>query len=65
MTNLRRLVRVIAGPLVLALTLAIPAQAAHAGGRAERFQDEMFRLVNQTRDSHQLRTVRLEHATLA
>lgn len=59
MTNLRRLVRVIAGPLVLALTLAIPAQAAHAGGRAERLQDEMLRLVNQTRDSHQLRTVRL------
>ena len=59
MTNLRRLVRVIAGPLVLALTLTIPAQAAHAGGRAQRFQNEMLRLVNQTRSAHSLQTVRL------
>ena len=59
MTNLRRLVRVIAGPLVLAMTLTIPAQAAHAGGRTERFQSEMLRLVNQTRDAHALHTVHL------
>ena len=57
MTNLRRLVRVIAGPLVLALTLTIPAQAAHAGGRAQRFQSEMLRLVNQTRNTHGLQIV--------
>ena len=59
MTNLRRLVRVIAGPLVLALMLTIPAQAAHAGGRAQRLQNEMLRLVNQTRSAHSLQTVRL------
>ncbi len=59
MTNLRRLVRVIVGPLVLALTLTIPAQAAHAGGRAHRFQSEMLRLVNQTRNSHGLHIVRV------
>jgi uncharacterized protein YkwD len=59
MTNLRRLVRVIAGPLVLAVILTIPAQAAHAGGRSERFQNEMLRLVNQSRNAHGLHTVRL------
>jgi uncharacterized protein YkwD len=59
MTNLRRLVRVIAGPLVLAVILTIPAQAAHAGGRAQRFQNEMLRLVNQTRNAHGLLTVHL------
>ncbi len=59
MTNLRRLVRVIAGPLVLAITLTIPAQAAHAGGRSERFQNEMLRLVNESRSSHGLHAVRL------
>jgi len=59
MTNLRRLVRVAAIPLILALTLTIPAQAANAGGRAQRFQNEMLRLVNQTRGAHGLHTVRL------
>jgi uncharacterized protein YkwD len=59
MTNLRRLVRVIAGPLVLAVILTIPAQAAHAGGRAQRFQNEMLRLVNQTRNANGLHTVHL------
>jgi uncharacterized protein YkwD len=59
MTNLRRLVRVFAGPLVLALTLTIPAQAAHAGGRAQRFQNEMLRLVNETRNAHNLFTIDL------
>lgn len=59
MTNLRRLVRVIAGPLVLAVILTIPAQAAHAGGRAQRFQNEMLRLVNQTRNVNGLHTVHL------
>jgi uncharacterized protein YkwD len=59
MTNLRRLVRVIAGPLVLALTLTIPAQAANAGGRSQRFQNEMLRLVNQTRDAHGLNAIHL------
>jgi uncharacterized protein YkwD len=59
MTNLRRLVRVLVGPLVLALTLTIPAQAAHAGGRAQRFQSEMLRLVNQTRTAHALHAVHL------
>jgi uncharacterized protein YkwD len=57
MTNLRRLVRVIAGPLLLALMLTIPAHAAIAGGRAHRFQNEMLRLVNQTRAAHGLQTV--------
>ncbi len=59
MTNLRRLVRVIAGSLVLALILTIPAQAATAGGRSQRFQSEMLRLVNQTRNAHDLQTVQL------
>ena len=59
MTNLRRLVRVAAIPIILALTLTIPAQAANAGGRAQRFQNEMLRLVNQTRGAHGLHTVRL------
>jgi uncharacterized protein YkwD len=57
MTNLRRLVRVVAGPLVLALTLTIPAQAAQAGGRAQAFENEMLRLVNETRDTHGLHVV--------
>ena len=59
MTNLRRLVRVIAGPLVLAVILTIPAQAANAGGRSERFQNEMLRLVNQTRNAYGLHAVRV------
>jgi uncharacterized protein YkwD len=59
MTNLRRLVRVAVGPLVLALTLTIPAPAAMAGGRAQRFQSEMLRLVNQTRNAHGLHLIRL------
>ena len=59
MTNLRRLVRVVVGPLVLALTLTIPAQAANAGGRAQRFRSEMLRLVNETRNAHALHTVQL------
>jgi uncharacterized protein YkwD len=59
MTNLRRLVRVIAGPLALALTLIIPAQAANAGGRAQRMQSEMLRLVNQTRIAHGLQGIRM------
>jgi uncharacterized protein YkwD len=57
MTNLRRLVRAVAGPLVLALTLTIPAQAAQAGGRAQGFEDEMLRLVNETRNTHGLHVV--------
>jgi uncharacterized protein YkwD len=59
MTNLRRLVRVVAAPLVLALTLTIPAQAADASGRAHRFQSEMLRLVNHTRDAHGLHVIHL------
>ena len=59
MTNLRRLVRVAAIPIFLALTLTIPAQAANASGRAQRFQNEMLRLVNQTRGAHGLHTVSL------
>jgi uncharacterized protein YkwD len=59
MTNLRRLVRVVSGPLVLALTLTFSAQAAHAGGRAQQFQNEMLRLVNETRNAHNLHTVHL------
>jgi Uncharacterized protein with SCP/PR1 domains len=59
MTNLRRLVRVVVAPLVLALTLTIPAQAALAGGRAHRFQSEMLRLVNSTRGEHGLHVVHL------
>lgn len=59
MTNLRRLVSVFAVPIVLALTLTVPAQAANAAGRAERLQSEMLRLVNQSRTANGLRTVRL------
>jgi uncharacterized protein YkwD len=59
MTNLRRLVRVAAVPFALVLTLTVLGQAASAGGRAERFQGEMLRLVNQTRNAHGLRTIQL------
>lgn len=59
MTNLRRLVRVAAIPMILALTLTIPAQAANASGRAQRFQNEMLRLVNQTRGAHGVHLVRM------
>jgi uncharacterized protein YkwD len=59
MTNLRRLVRVIAGPLVVAITLTVSAQAAHAGGQAHAFTNEMLRLVNETRSEHGLGVVRL------
>jgi uncharacterized protein YkwD len=57
--NIRRLFRVLAVPLLVILALTLPIQSAIAGGRAHRFQLEMFRLVNQTRVAHGLHTLRL------
>ena len=57
--NSRRLFRVPAVSLLVALALTLSAHTAIAGGRAHRFQSEMFRLVNQTRVAHGLHTVSL------
>jgi len=57
--HIRRLFRVLAVPLLVILALTLPIQSAIAGGRAHRFQLEMFRLVNQTRVAHGLHTLRL------
>jgi uncharacterized protein YkwD len=44
---------------LVVIALMIPAQVANAGGRAHRFRNQMFGLVNQTRSAHGLRTLRL------
>lgn len=59
MTDARRFVRALAVPLLLVTLLTFTAQPAVAGGRSERFRAEMLRLVNQTRSSHGLHTLRL------
>ena len=55
----RRLTRALAVPLLVVLALTLPTQSAIAGGRAHRYQSEMFRLVNQTRVAHGLHRLRL------
>jgi uncharacterized protein YkwD len=57
--NIRRPVRTLAVPLLVVLALTLPIHGAMAGGRAHRFQTEMFRVVNQTRVAHGLHTLRL------
>ena len=57
--GIRRLSRALGVPLLVVLALTLPAQTAIAGGRAHRFQSEMFRLVNQTRVAHGLHTLSL------
>jgi uncharacterized protein YkwD len=57
--NIRRLLRALAVPLLVVLALTLPMQNAFAGGRAHRFQTEMFRLVNQTRIAHGLHALSL------
>jgi uncharacterized protein YkwD len=57
MTGRRRLLRTIAAPLLVAIAIGAAAQPALAGGRAHRFQSEMLRLVNDTRQSHGLQAV--------
>ena len=59
MTGRRRLWRILAAPLLIAILIAGAAQPALAGGRSRRFQSEMLRLVNQTRESHGLHAVSL------
>ena len=59
MTELRRLVRAAAVPLLVVLALAVPVQAADAGARSIRFRNEMFGLVNQTRSAHGLHALAL------
>lgn len=57
--SIRRVTRVPIVCLVVVLALTLSAQTAIAGGRAHRFQSDMFRLVNQTRVAHGLHTLRL------
>jgi uncharacterized protein YkwD len=59
MTDARRSMRALAVPLLLVTLLTFTAQPSVAGARSERFRAEMFRLVNQTRSSHGLHTLRL------
>ena len=59
MTGTRRLWRILAAPLLIAISMAATAQPAFAGGRAHRFQGEMLRLVNETRVSHGLHALSL------
>ena len=59
MTDARRFMRVLAIPLLLGTLLTFTAQPAMAGARSERFRVDMLRLVNQTRTSHGLHTLRL------
>ena len=55
----RRLLRFLAASLLLVSLLAFTAQPAVAGSRSQRFRTEMLRLVNGTRSSHGLQTLRL------
>ena len=59
MTDARRFMRALAIPLLLATLLTFTAQPAMAGARSARFRVDMLRLVNQTRTSHGLHTLRL------
>jgi uncharacterized protein YkwD len=59
MTNLRRLLRVVAVPLLLTLAIVSTSQPALAGARSHRFRTDMLRLVNETRRVHALSTFSL------
>ena len=59
MTDARRFMRALAIPLLLVTILSFTAEPAVAGGRSERFRGEMLRLVNLTRSSHGLHTLKL------
>ncbi len=59
--GIRRLSRALAVPLLVVLALMLPVQTAIAGGRAHRFQSEMFHLLNRTRVAHGLHTVSLNN----
>ena len=59
MTYTRRFMRALAIPLLLATFLTLSARPASAGDRSERFRARMFRLVNLTRSSYGLHTLRL------
>jgi len=56
MTDLRRLLRVAAVPLLLTLAIVFTSQPAVAGARSHRFRTDMLRLVNETRHAHGLST---------
>jgi uncharacterized protein YkwD len=59
MTDLRRVFRVAAVPILLSFTIATTAQPAIAGIRSQRFRSDMLRLVNQTRRAHGLAGLQL------
>jgi uncharacterized protein YkwD len=59
MTRGRQLMRALAVPLLLATLITVSSQPAYAGARSMRFRNEMLRLVNETRSSHGLHTLRL------
>jgi uncharacterized protein YkwD len=56
MTDLRRVLRVVAVPLLLTLAIVSTSQPAVAGARSQRFRTDMLQLVNQTRRVHGLST---------
>ncbi len=51
--------RALAVPVLLATLINLSTEPALAGSRSMRFRDEMLRLVNETRSSHGLHTIRL------
>jgi uncharacterized protein YkwD len=59
MTRGRRLIRVLAVPVLLATLITLSSQPAFAGSRSMRFRSEMLRLVNETRSSNGLHTLQL------
>ena len=59
MTDLRRLFRVVAVPLLLTLAIVSTGRPALAGARSQRFRADMLRVVNDTRRAHGLSTFRL------
>jgi uncharacterized protein YkwD len=59
MTDARRFMRALAIPLLLVTLLTFTAQPAAAATRSDQFRAEMLRLVNRTRSSNGLHTLRL------
>jgi uncharacterized protein YkwD len=59
MIKRRRLARAAVVSLLVVFALTVPGGVANAGGRAHRFRNEMFGLVNQTRNTHGLHSFRL------
>ncbi len=62
MTRGRRLLRMLVVPALLTTLITLSAQPAMAGARSQRFRNEMFRLVNQTRSSHHLHVLGLNRS---